>query len=275
MRTFFQLAITFLVATMAAGATGALAAGVHERLALAAAGPSSGPHALTGQSGSVDITIRNGVTKLKFSLGGLTPNAVHSAWLIFDTSKAPFSGTTEATLGATDPVTGTFALVHPSSPATADTSAFTSGVGIDPNGFITDAQGSARFQKLINYDITQSQAAPVVLRMPVAAQSVPEMDVSGSCVAGGSSTLGEESTYMRTYDTSGVPPHFQQTNGPLAPKLVRGQVLLLLLVEHFDGLTHGHIPGEPFGSATTIPPGTACGDWATRLVGPLSNAVSK
>jgi hypothetical protein len=273
MRRVFVAAITFLVAASAAGATDVLAGNVHDTLTLTAAGPSSGPHGLSGQSGSVDIKIRNGVTKLKFSVSGLTPNAVHSAWLIFDTTKAPFSGA-GATLGATDPVTGTFALAFPSTPATADISGFTSGVGIDPNGFLSDAQGAARFSKQIDYDITQSQAAPIVLR-PAATQSVPEMDVSGNCVAGGPSALGEESTYMRTFETSGAPPYFQQTNGPLAPKLVRGQILMFMLIEHFDGLTHGHVAGAPFGSATTAPPGSACGDWAPRFIGLLSDFVSK
>lgn len=273
MRKIFVAATTFLVSAIAVAATDVNAGNVHDTLTLTAAGPSSGPHGLSGQSGSLDIKIRNGITKLKFSVSGLTPNAVHSAWLIFDTSKAPFSGA-GATLGATDPVTGTFALAFPSTPATADTSGFTSGVGIDPNGFLTDAQGAARFSKQIDYDITQSQAAPIVLR-PAATQSVPEMDVSGNCVTGGPSALGEESTYMRTFETSSSPPYFQQTNGPLVPKLVRGQILMFMLVEHFDGLTHGHVAGAPFGSATTAPPGTACGDWAPRFIGLLSDLVSK
>ena len=272
MRKLFVAAGTFLVAAVTAGAANVLAGNVQETLTLSAAGPSSGPHGLSGQSGSVDIKIRNGVTKLKFSVSGLNPNAVHSAWLIFDTSKAPFSGA-GPTLGATDPVTGTFALAFPSSPATADTSGFTSGVGIDPNGFVTGSQGSLRFLKQINYDITQPEAAPVVLRPPVT-QLVPEMDASGNCVTGGPSVLPEESTYMRTYDTSGSPPYFQQTNGRLAPKLVRGQILMFMLVEHFDRLTHGHVAGVPFGSATTAPPGNACGDWAPRLIGLLSDATS-
>ena len=273
MRKLSVAATTFLVAAIAAGASGAIAGTVHDSLTLTAAGPASGPHGLSGQTGSVNIKIRNGVTTLKFSLSGLTPNAVHSAWLIFDTTKAPFSGA-GATLGATDPLTGTFALAFPSTPATADTSGFTSGVGIDPNGFLTDAQGAARFSKQIDYDITQSQAAPIVLR-PAATQSVPEMDVSGNCVTGGPSVLNEESTYMRTFLTSGSPPYFQQTNGALAPKLVRGQILMIMLVQHFDGLTHGHVAGAAFGSATTAPPGTACGDWAPRFVGLLSDVMSK
>src|SRR5262249_18563490 len=145
-----------------------------EVLELTAAGPSSGTHALTGQTGSVDIKIHGGATTLKFSVSGLTPNAVHSAWLIFDTSKPPFSGA-GPTLGATDPLTGTFALVTPSTPAADDASGFTAGIGIDPNGFITDSDGNAEFRKDIDYDITQTEAAPIVLR-PGVTQSVPEMD---------------------------------------------------------------------------------------------------
>jgi hypothetical protein len=78
-----------------------------KNLALTAGGPSTGAHALTTQSGMVQITVpRNGHTRLRFSLNGLTPNSVNSAWLIFDTNQAPFSGA-GPTLAATDATTGT------------------------------------------------------------------------------------------------------------------------------------------------------------------------
>ena len=97
-------------------------------LRLSQAGPVTGPFARTTQSGEVEIEVLGGRTRLEFILFGLTPNAVHSVWLEWDTARPPFSGTGENLL-ATDPETGTTANVYAYTPAAPDNAAFTGGMG--------------------------------------------------------------------------------------------------------------------------------------------------
>src|SRR5205823_12467984 len=95
------------------------------------------------QTGQVVVTETTGGVTLQLTVSGLTPNTVHSFWQVFDTTKLPFI--TDAVLGlavVTDTNLGTLAPVRPNTPAVDDRSGFTAGTGLDPNGFITDADGN-------------------------------------------------------------------------------------------------------------------------------------
>ncbi|HJZ67966.1 MAG TPA: hypothetical protein VKF81_07590 [Blastocatellia bacterium] len=248
--------------------------GGKKTLMLTATGPASGSFGRSGQAGAVVLKTKGGGTTLRFSLSGLKPNAAHTVWLIFDTNQPPFSQTSGG-LVATDSLTGTTAPVFGFAPAAADNAAFTAGVGLDPNGFVTDASGNAEFKIDLNFDILQPASAPVVLR-PGATQVLEVASDSGSapCVAasGGTFQAVIDSNFMRVFDTSKAAsppvtsPSFQTTDAPLKARLVRGTVKALTIAEHFDGLTHGHLPGANF------PASGSCGDWAARLTGALANA---
>lgn len=232
---------------------------VEKTLVLAPEGPAN-----FGQSGTVKIEVKNGHTSLEFSLSGLTPNSIGTAWEILDTTQAPFAN--DATLGrvAIDPLTGSKAAVTGSTPAAADNAGFTAGNGLDPNGFIVDALGNARFELELNYDIFQPGVAPVVLR--------PGATERSGCVLSSSGTVFNfplDSAYMHVFGSFASPttsPSFPVVDAPLKAKLVRANVARLVLVEHLDGLTHGHIPGQGV-------VGNNCGDHAARLSGALANAV--
>jgi len=249
--------------------------GGKKTLTLTATGPTSGSFGRSGQAGEVVIKTKGGGTTLRFSLTGLKPNAAHTVWIIFDTNQPPFSQTT-AGLVATDPATGTTAPVFGFGPAAADTAAFTAGIGLDPNGFVTDASGNAEFKFDLNFDISQPSSAPVVLR-PGLTQALEVASDSGSapCVAAGGGTFQAviDSNFMRVFDTSrtasppAASPSFQMAEAPLKARLVRGTVKAFTIAEHFDGLTHGHLPGANF------PSSGSCGDWAARLTGALTSAT--
>jgi hypothetical protein len=245
-------------------------------LTLGAAGPSSGPFGHTGQAGQVQIEASTNSTTLEVSVSGLTPNTVHTLWIGFETTQPPFAFDSAGNLIAVDPATGTTARVLAFTPGTAETSGFKAGNGLDPNGFITDSSGAAEFTIQLNYNIFSPAVGPVVL-VPGTTQTVAvTVDANGNCVASSSGTFmsAVDSGYMRVFDTSTVPsppnvsPSFQLTNGQLKPRLVRGNLNLLAVLEHFDGLTHGHRPGVPISMSK-------CGDHAARLTGLLSNAVSE
>lgn len=245
-------------------------------LALTAIGPAGGSFGRTGQSGVVVIKAKNGRTTLKYSVSGLRPNAVHGVWLILDTSQPPFVPGSSPLLAA-DSATGTTAAVFDFTPEAADDGGFTGGNGLDPNGFITDADGNANFTIELNYDIFQPAVAPVVLAVGTS-QMVEVSSAFGSppgpCVGSSGSEFAAQldSAYMRMFDTSrtasppATSPGFQVTDAPARAKLVRANVKAVVVVDHFDGLTHGHLPGINVS-------GSGCGDFAGRLRGMLADAT--
>jgi hypothetical protein len=215
------------------------------------------------QSGQVVITTTGGGATLQLTVSGLTPNAVHSFWQVFDTTKAPF--VTDAVLGlsvVTDTNLGTLAPVRPNTPAVDDRSGFTGGTALDPNGFVTDSNGNATVTVKLNYDPTKPEMAPIVLGALGETVQVSPVTGAGTCVAtpGSSFMAFVDSGYVRRFDTSRTEPSFQIHDGKYRAKLIRGTVASLVVVEHLDGLTHGHVPGIMFAVS-------GCGDHVGKLTG--------
>jgi hypothetical protein len=216
------------------------------------------------QSGQVVITVGGGGATLVLTASGLTPNTLHSFWLVFDTTKTPFI--TDAVLGlsvVSDQNLGTLTAVRPNSPVADDRSGFKGGTGIDPNGFVTDANGNATFTAKLNFDPTKTGTTPIVLAGQSESVQVTPVTGTGTCVVtpGSSYPALVDSTYVRQYDTSRNEPAFQIHDGYYRAKLVRGTVASVVVVEHLDGLTHGHIPGV---NVVTM---SGCGDHVGKLTG--------
>mgnify|MGYP006951112102 CR=1 FL=1 len=216
-------------------------------------------------SGTVIVAVGSGGTTLTLTVSGLAPNAVHSFWEVLDTTTSPF--VIDPVLGltvVTDANLGTLAPVFPVAPATADNSGFSGGTGLDPNGFVTDSQGKATFVVKLNYDVTKSQIAPIVLAPQSQTVQVQPLTGLGECTASPGSTYQSfiDSAYARSFDTSHTNPSFQLTDGKYRAKLIRGTVANFVVVQHLDGLTHGHAPGV----MATV---TGCGDHLGKLIGPL------
>ncbi len=261
-------------------------------------GLTSGPFGHTGQAGAVHIEVEQGQTTLQFSLTGLTPNAVHSVWLILDSGAnpcgtdglpaclAPFVTCNLPACQVLDPATGRLINVFRLSPAAADDAGFKAGMGLDPNGFVTDGDGNANFTIKLNYDIFLPNVAPVVLRSgsPLASMSTQSLavafDAAGTtCFSSpGANFEGRvDSAYLRVYqDKPGTianlpafSPGYQLLDANGKPQLVRAGVRAFYLIEHFDRLTHGHLLGRH----VVNPLSSSCGDFDSRLSGKLADAV--
>jgi type V secretory pathway adhesin AidA len=225
--------------------------------------------ALDGSSaaGTAVVNSANGHTTLTLTVSGLTPNAVHSFWQQFDTTAPPFIVDTVLGLAVvTDDNLGTLAAVFPVGPAAADNAGFTAGTALDPNGFVTDAQGKATFTVTLNYMITKSQISPIVLAPLSQTVQVEPVTGLGECKASPGSTYQSfiDSAFARKFDTSHTNPSFQLKDGKNRAKLIRGTVANLVVVEHLDGLTHGHAPGV----MTAV---SGCGDHLGKLIGALAH----
>ena len=218
-------------------------------------------------SGQVVITSEANHSTLVATVSGLTPNAVHSLWLLLDAASPPFI--VDPTLGlavVTDDNLATLAAVLPVSPAAADNAGYKAGTGLDPNGFVTNSKGEATFTVRVNYDVTMSQIAPVVLAPLTQKVEVEPVTGPGECKASPGSTFLSfiDSGYVRKYDTSRTEASFQLHDGSYRAKLVRGTVASLVVVQHLDNLTHGHAPG-----VMTVVSG--CGDHMGKLTGNVAH----
>lgn len=221
----------------------------------------------SGAAGTVRVTTESGHTTLVLTVSGLTPNAVHSFWQMLDTSVPPFI--IDPVLGlavVTDDNLGTLAAVMPVGPAAADNAGYKAGTGLDPNGFVTNAEGKATFTVRLNYDITKSQISPIVLAPLTQTVQVQPVTGLGQCTASPGSAFSSliDSAFARKYDTSGTAPSFQSTDGEHRAKLIRGTVANLVVVEHLDGLTHGHAPG-------VMAALSGCGDHVGKLIGAVAH----
>ena len=254
----------------------------------------------SGQAGVINISVEGGQTTLHFSLSGLTPNAVHGVWLLLDSGANPCGGTNpDGTLQpkclapftscngpqcvTKDPARGAPVNVFGFTPAAADDAGFKAGMGLDPNGFITDSSGNANFAIKLNYDIFQANVAPLVLRPGDTEGLAVAFDALGTTCSSSLFTPGVsplytarvDSAYMRQYSTSTVPnlpatsPSYQLLDASGKPLLVRASVSGFQLIEHFDRLTHGHVPGFHVAN----PAASSCGDFDNRLTGNLTDAT--
>lgn len=272
-RWMFVGSLALASAVLFGGAVGAQSVKKTLMLTPPTTAPTTGPYALPGPAaGQVVITSETGKTSLDFSVTGLRPNAVYTVWLTLDSSKPPFV-LMSSPLAALDPVTGTRAEVQSASPAGPEDGGFTGGIGgLDPNGFITDASGKATFTKNLRFDILKEGVAPIVLSSKVT-QTIPLAAATSTTPCAGSSTatltVTVDAGYMRVFNTSlalnppDTSPAFQLIDGVLKPRLVRGTVRGFAVVDHFDGLTHGHVASGSSGCGT---------ETMSRLSGTLANA---
>lgn len=254
------LSVAVWVVVCAMGFVTSAQAGTTQKITLSALDGS-------GAAGTVVVTTENSHTTLVLTVSGLTPNAVHSFWQMLDTTVSPFL--IDSVLGlavVTDDNLGTLAAVLPVGPAAADNAGYKAGTGLDPNGFVTDAQGKATFTVKLNYDITKSQISPIVLAPLTQTVQVQPVTGLGQCTASPGSAFSSliDSGFARKYDTSGAAPSFQKTDGKYRAKLIRGTVANLVVVEHLDGLTHGHAPG-------VMAALSGCGDYVGKLIGAVAH----
>lgn len=249
------------------------------------AGPVAGTFGRATQTGDVRISyIRTPGrspaslgTLLDFTLYGLTPNGVHSVFLELDPAQAPLSGVVPDCV-ATDPATGTRAEVYCWTPAAPDNAAYPAGLALDPHGFVAGANGNARFQLELNYQIFRPQVAPVVLR-PGVTQTVRVTPIAGACTGSLDANFVSriDSVFMRAFDVSArarhpaQSPSFPVRDAPNRVRLVRATIRAMFVLEHLDGVTHGRVLGQGVAGPGDGP----CGDHVRRLRGELAQATPR
>ena len=113
-------------------------------------------------------------------------------------------------------------------------------------------------------DLERNALAPIVLTPQTQTVQVEPVSGPGECKASAGSSFQSfiDSAYVRKFDTASSTPSFQVLDGEHRATLIRGTVFALVVVEHLDGLTHGHAPGV----MTAI---SGCGDHLANLLGVL------
>jgi hypothetical protein len=113
-------------------------------------------------------------------------------------------------------------------PAFKSTAGVTAGMGLDPNSFITNRHGRAKFNVKLDYLILETGASPVVSG---------ELSMQGTNLIGG--------YWLRQYPVDpNVAPSLQATH-PFSglPLLERSTVQGFTVQFHPDFISHGHTPG--------------------------------
>ncbi|MEM7204446.1 MAG: hypothetical protein AAF628_29575 [Planctomycetota bacterium] len=168
----------------------------------------------TGEFGNAEATIDG--TQLSIRVTGADPNTLYTVWVDFR-SRATLTVSADYPPGA---------LARGVAPAFASTAGVTSGIGMDPNGFVTDGSGNALFTVALDYELLKAGDAPVVW---------DALAMQGANRVGGQ--------WMRRYqgDSGASLQRVDPTTG--LPLLARATPQGLTLVKHPDRVTHGHTPG--------------------------------
>ena len=171
----------------------------------------------SGHPGSAKVHIVNNNVSVKFR--GTYAVTQYTVWIDFKNR-------------ATGRITADYPLDQGSdvalSPAFASTAGVKSGMGMDPNGVVTDKEGDGIFKTKLDYEVFLSGAAPVVGKQ-LAAQG--QNRVSGS--------------WLRVYPSDPeAKPSLQSTDEVTGmPKLQRATAQGISVMFHADKVTHGHTPG--------------------------------
>ncbi|MGI9305169.1 MAG: hypothetical protein ACR2RB_21055 [Gammaproteobacteria bacterium] len=175
-----------------------------------------------GQPGKATVIIKYN-KKLKIKFRGTNPDTLYTVWI---DHKSRATGEL-----APDYPLADGALGRGVAPAFATDAVVTSGVGLDPNGIITDEDGDARFKVKLDYNLLAPGSSPVV---------------GGGLAMQGLNRVG--GGWLREYPqpTDAGPSTQIALNGDrTVAKLPRSTAQGITIVRHGDGdyITHGHTPG--------------------------------
>lgn len=158
--------------------------------------------------------------KLKIKVKNARPDTLYTVWLDFKSR--------ETGLLSDDYLDIEGALGRGVSPAFASTAGVTSGMGIDPNAFITNQNGKKKFKVKLDYHILDAGASPVV---------GGELSMQGTNRVGG--------YWLRQYPIDSQTGTSLQSVDPYTglPLLQRATVQGITIQYHPDYVSHGHTPG--------------------------------
>ncbi|MGI9336848.1 MAG: hypothetical protein ACR2RL_27160 [Gammaproteobacteria bacterium] len=154
------------------------------------------------------------------------PHTLYTVWVDFRSREFGFPSDYPFAQGA---------LARGVAPAFGTTTGVTSGMGLDENAIITNRRGNATLHVLLDYDLFEPGASPVVGR---------QLAVQGPNRVGG--------YWLRKYDLPAYDPvtgeptkeaSVQSTDARGLPELERSTAQGLTIVGHHDRISHGHTPG--------------------------------
>ncbi len=174
----------------------------------------------SNQSGSAKVVIKsNGKLKIKFR--DASPNTLYTVW-IDHLNRAEGALTPDYPLDKG-------ALERGVAPAFAIKAGVTSGMGLDPNGVITDEDGDAILRVKLDYSLLKPGDSPVV---------GAQLAMQGLNRVGG----GWLRQYPEPVDVT-ASSQIPTEDDPTVAKVERSTAQGITIVQHPDYITHGHTPG--------------------------------
>ncbi len=170
------------------------------------------------------------VTVLEVKISDARPDTLYTVWVDFRSRARLDAGFSKFDALSDDykPLVDKGALPRGVAPAFATTAGVTAGMGIDPNGIITDDHGEAEFKAILDYNLLKRGDSPVV---------GDELAMQGLNRVGG--------YWLRRYPIDPtVSASLQQTDPATGfPLVERATAQGITIVRHADFVTHGHTPG--------------------------------
>ena len=178
------------------------------------------------ETGSAVVNIRP--NSLRIRVRGAVPNTLYTIWTDHRKRLPVKMLTPDYPPFPVDPSTSLHGNPHPRgvAPALASTAGIASGMGIDQNAFVTNAQGNANFRVRLDYNLLEPGASPVIAE---------DLAMQGENIVGGS--------WLRMFTAPVVAASVQAVDGDGLPVLVRSTAQGFTVQRHDDPTTHGHFPG--------------------------------
>ena len=179
----------------------------------------------TGKAEAKVIIKRN---KLEVEFKKASPNRLYTVWIDYKNRATksladdyPSVGLDVSGPGETRGVAPTFAT----------TQGVTSGMGLDANGIITEKKGNGKLEIILDYNLLEAGASPVV---------------AADLVNQGANRVGDGwlRVYQKKLDDGASNQVIDRATG--LPKIVRATAQDITIVSHpNDSITHGHTPLTP------------------------------
>jgi len=164
---------------------------------------------------------------LRIRVRGALPNTMYTVWTDHK-SRATGQLAPDFPQYPVDPATSYHGNPHPRGvmPAVATTAGLTSGMGLDGNAFVTNANGDANFRVRLDYNLLEPGASPVIAE---------DLAMQGANIVGGS--------WLRMFTQPVAVPSVQAVDENGLPIVVRSTAQGFTVQRHDDPTSHGHFPG--------------------------------
>ena len=177
------------------------------------------------ETGTALVNIRP--NSLRIRVRGAAPNTMYTVWTDHR-NRATGQLPPDFPPYPVDPATSYHGNPHPRGvmPAVATTAGITSGMGLDGNAFVTNANGNANFRVRLDYNLLEPGASPVIAE---------DLAMQGENIVGGS--------WLRMFTQPVAVASVQAVDEEGFPIVVRSTAQGFTVQRHEDPTSHGHFPG--------------------------------